>query len=369
MKKSLLEVLRAPNSKKPLILYVLLSESSSEGEEEDVIEGILVSEHTPKKAYPIIHGVPIMLDDSFSRDFLSKHAVQISANEVLNSLGLVASEQTSWSFSSEWDHHFDSDLLKTWGWTIDARVQQFFLETGLGPEDCKGKMILDAGCGNGQLSEGLCKLGATIVALDYSTSVLGASRRRKSPNVHFVQGDLQAPPLAFEVFDLVISNGVIHHTKDTYKTFIKVAELVKPFGRFYLWLYRKPESFGRRVFLYPIFDFMRLLVSRLPPFLQAFVVKCYARSLMIKHKLLGASTGRSWQEYVVAAYDSLTPFWRHYHTPLEVSCWFFKNGYSHSTLTHWDNPWGFGVVAMKEAQDDTPGVNFGKVTSIERYYN
>jgi 2-polyprenyl-3-methyl-5-hydroxy-6-metoxy-1,4-benzoquinol methylase len=82
-------------------------------------------------------------------------------------------------------------------------------------------LLLDAGCGNGQLSEELSKLAAIVSAMDYSTNVFVAEKFRRSPHIHFVQGDLQAPPFEADTFDSIISDGVFHHTPDTHKTFMK----------------------------------------------------------------------------------------------------------------------------------------------------
>jgi hypothetical protein len=106
----------------------------------------------------------------------------------------------------------------------------------------------------------------------------------------------------------------------------------------------------------------------MPTGLQKLVVKAYALALMALHKSLNKYQDLSWPERVVAAYDNLTPRWRHYHTPLEVSYWFFLNGYSAPTITHWDNPYGFGMTATKRPQEDTPGINFGKSTITQRYW-
>ena len=132
---------------------------------------------------------------------------------------------------------------------------------------------------------------------------------------------------------------------------------------FYLWLYRKPEKLLKRLLYWPVVDLARLFVSRLPPQLQAPIVKSYAAILLMTHKLRGKHRGnrsRSWQERIILAYDTLTPLYRYYHTPTEVSCWFFVNGFSRAILSHWDNPFGFGMVATKHPQKDTPGINFGK---------
>lgn len=369
MRRSFLDVLRAPKSRKPLSVHVFETRRASIDEEEDITEGLLLTDDS-SNAYPIVEGVPVLLDGSFTQQFLQKHSDRISRNETLAKLNLSKQDTLDWSFSSEWDYHFDSDLVRTWGWTVDERVQQFLLETDLDRSACEGKLILDAGCGNGQLSEALTSLGAEVVALDYSTSVAVAERRRKASNVHFVRGDLQSPPFDHNTFDIVISNGVLHHTPNTYRAFAEVAKLVKPGGRFYLWLYRKPEKFLRRCVMYPTLDLVRIITSRLPRGHQMLVVKGFALALLSLHALLGKHKdgSLSWSERVVSAYDGLTPRWRHYHTPLEVSSWFFMNGYSCPTITHWDNPYGFGMVATKKPQQDTPGMNFGRRDIAKRYW-
>lgn len=367
MRETLLKILRAPESMECLTLYTFEREESLQDQEENILEGVLLS-NVSRKAYPIVNGVPVLLDSSFTHDFLQKHAEKISRDAILSTLDLSVQDKSPWSFSAEWDQHFSQDLVRTWRWTAGERMLQFLLEANVDPNDCRGKLVLDAGCGNGQLSECLTGLGATVVALDYSHSVFHAEKRRKSSNVHFVRADLQVPPFNIETFDLIISNGVLHHTPDTYKTFVAVAKLVNTGGRFYLWLYRKPEKFFRRYLLLPLFDLIRTVVSRLSSSLQKPVVSGYAFAFYLLHKILGKHKDYAWHERIVDAYDSLTPIWRHYHTPLEVSCWFFQNGYSPPTITHWDNPSGFGMVAAKKPQKDVPGVNFGSTRVVRRYW-
>jgi 2-polyprenyl-3-methyl-5-hydroxy-6-metoxy-1,4-benzoquinol methylase/uncharacterized protein YbaR (Trm112 family) len=365
VRRSLLKILSAPKTAESLTLYTFESDSSRLDEEENISEGILLSS---TRAYPVIDGVPVMLDSAFTEEFLNRHATRISQVDTLSKLHLRAERNSHWSFSSEWEEHFNYQLDRTWGWSVDERIRQFLLEADVDRNWCEGKLILDAGCGNGQLSEGLTALGATVVALDYSVSVFRAEKYRKSYRLHFVQGDLQNPPFDTATFDVIISNGVLHHTPNTYKTFIQVSKLVKPGGRFYLWLYRKSEKFFRRYFFYPPFELTRTIVSRMPKNVQKPTIKVYALALLLLHRVLRKHKDLLWPERVVAAYDNLTPLWRHYHTPLEVSCWFFLNGFSSPSITHWDNPYGFGMVAKKKTQDDTPGVNFGKARIGKRYW-
>lgn len=213
----------------------------------------------------------------------------------------------SWSFSDEWKAHFDQALDRTWGWSLDERVQQFFLETQVDAAWCRGKRILDAGCGNGQLTEALAAFGADVTGLDYSSSVYEAERRRKRPNAHFLQGDLQQTPFRPGTFDLVISNGVIHHTPDAHRCFGELARSVKANGRLYVWLYKRPDKGLRRTLMYPALDLARAVVSRLPAPLQSLSVRTYAYGLLAMHSVRRKYKGLTYAELVVGAYDTLTP--------------------------------------------------------------
>jgi SAM-dependent methyltransferase len=83
-----------------------------------------------------------------------------------------------------------------------------------------GRRILEAGCGVGEVA--LRFFGEhlhrnTYVGLDLTGAVAGARdafRERGVPGL-FLQGDLLDMPLAEASFDLVFSEGVLHHTLDT----------------------------------------------------------------------------------------------------------------------------------------------------------
>ncbi len=321
-------------------------------------DGVLVNAGR-KIGYPVIGGVPNLLPDSFSPAFLQQHSTTISGTDALQGIALKSGQNSDWSFSREWDAHFETDTERTWGYTVQERIDQLFMETQLTPEQMKGMRILDAGCGNGTLTNRLGAYCKQIVGVDYSSGVQWAERQRTSENVVFLQGDLQHPPLPEESFDMAFTIGVLHHTDDTRRTFDAVAKLVKPGGKFYFWLYRKPDRFLGRYIKVPIYDAMRWVISRLPPKAQNLAVHAYARLVRLSHRLRGTGEPVPLQEYIVGAFDDLTCRWRYYHTPIEVARWLYEAGFSAPVLSHWDNPYGFGVVAQRNAQQHTPGIHYG----------
>ena len=103
------------------------------------------------------------------------------------------------SFSQEWGI-FDYAQDKTWCWTLEERKKIFLSDVALTEDQIRGKLLLDAGCGNGTLTSCLTAFGAEVVGIDLSDR-LGAANRHKarfagerSENVHFVQGNLFNAP-------------------------------------------------------------------------------------------------------------------------------------------------------------------------------
>jgi SAM-dependent methyltransferase/uncharacterized protein YbaR (Trm112 family) len=99
--------------------------------------------------------------------------------------------------------------------------------------------ILDAGTGPGLHAARYARLSdAQVVGMDLSESVAEASANHgEAENLHYVQGDILRPPFAPGTFDLVISDQVIHHTPDCHRAFLTLAELVKPGGELWVYVY------------------------------------------------------------------------------------------------------------------------------------
>ena len=80
-----------------------------------------------------------------------------------------------------------------------------------------GGMVLDAGCGNGELLIAALEMGMAkengprFIGMDFSANMLGRARFRTSgdPRAAFLQGSITSLPFVDQSFDWVVSSGVL----------------------------------------------------------------------------------------------------------------------------------------------------------------
>src|SRR5262249_50432550 len=123
----------------------------------------------------------------------------------------VADDAYTRSFSYEWQRFRRTQLDSATGRTDTRDRLQASLNFPI--EQLDGQLVLDAGCGMGRFAEVVQGGGGTYIGVDYSFAVDAAfANAGRLPNVHFVQADVFHLPFADEIFDLVFSLGVLHHT-------------------------------------------------------------------------------------------------------------------------------------------------------------
>ncbi|MGC1273037.1 MAG: methyltransferase domain-containing protein [Planctomycetaceae bacterium] len=205
----------------------------------------------------------------------------------------------------------------------------FQAKTGLRLDELKGLRVLDAGCGGGRYCKVAGESGATVVGVDHTTAVEKAAKLcGHLPNVAFVQSDLKRLPFAPASFDVVFSIGVMHHDADTRAVFDAVAAMVKPGGRYAVWLYRRNQWWQER-----INDSLRRRTSRMnPERLERFckfgaalgAVPIVKRTL---NKVVNFSAHPAAENRLCDTYDWYAPAYQHHHTVEELLGWFCDAGY------------------------------------------
>ena len=129
------------------------------------------------------------------------------------------------------------------------------------------KKILEVGAGTCQLSNYL-SIGNNneVVAFDANLTSLKAgldfAKKNEIKNVDFVCGDIFDDHFSDNYFDIILCNGVLHHTKDTFAAMKKIIRSLKKDGILLVGLYNK---YGRlrtfiRKYLYKIFGKKYLMI-------------------------------------------------------------------------------------------------------------
>lgn len=106
-------------------------------------------------------------------------------------------------------------------------------------------VLLDQGCGGGRYTTAWKLLGVhKAVGIDFSDIGLSDAKSRVElagiDNVEFVKGSVLDMPFEDEIFDMVYSNGVLHHTEDWRKGIKEQLRVMKSGGIGWQYLIEKP---------------------------------------------------------------------------------------------------------------------------------
>ncbi|MBE0534396.1 MAG: methyltransferase domain-containing protein [Phycisphaerae bacterium] len=297
MKKRLLEILRCP---------VCRGRLSVEGESSDeaIDAGRLVC--TCGQTYPVAGGVP----------------------------RFVAHDDYVKSFSLEWRRHSKTQLDTS---VSDVSEKDFTKKTGLRPEDVKGKLILDAGCGMGRFMDVVQRWGGEVVGVDMSYAVDSAyCNLGNRSNSHIVQADIMHLPLALECFDIIYSIGVLHHTSDCKKAFLSLTPYLRRGGLIGIWVYADYNKMHTRSS-----NVLRRLTVKIPR--TALYYLCYVsvplyyvyKIPVMGHLLrncIPISMQKKWDWRVLDTFDWYSPAYQSKHRYPEVHRWFLEAGLSEMEL-------------------------------------
>jgi ubiquinone/menaquinone biosynthesis C-methylase UbiE len=131
-------------------------------------------------------------------------------------------------------------------WDEPAHLLKLRLDrNGIDLNELPRKRVLDAGCGNGRYTAAWRLIGARqAVGVDISPLNIATARRRVEQlninGVTFEQGNALELPFPDNSFDVVFSNGVLHHTVDWRAGVLECVRTLKPGGLGWLYLIENP---------------------------------------------------------------------------------------------------------------------------------
>ena len=168
------------------------------------------------------------------------------------------------------------------------------------------KLILECGCGTGQLSNYLQLNNNHVLGIDMSLASLSLAiehkRRNQLARSAFAQMNIFNLAIKDNSFDVVISHGVLHHTYDARKAFGHIVRKLKPGGIVMVGLY---NSYGR-----------------IPTWLRSKVIRSLGPRIdyVVRNRIQDAEKARIWIE---DQYFNPHETW---HSIDEVMDWFEENG-------------------------------------------
>jgi len=131
-------------------------------------------------------------------------------------------------------------------WVEPVELLRTRLErNGIDISQLERKKVLDAGCGGGRYTVAWRLLGAgRVVGVDVSAIGIASAQQRVKEagldKVSFRKGSVLDLPFPDESFDIVFSNGVLHHTVDWQRGISEIVRVVKTGGIGWLYLIENP---------------------------------------------------------------------------------------------------------------------------------
>jgi SAM-dependent methyltransferase len=180
--------------------------------------------------------------------------------------------------------------------------------------------VAEIGCGPGRGTMYLAKLGLDVIAVDISeASLVRASKR--APAAHFVRATNLALPFEDGSFDAVISDGVIHHTPDAYRSVRENARILRDGGFLYLSAYKR----GRYYFY--IYTYVGPLIRRIERSIPGrFLLNMTLIPFYYLAHLVKSRGQRTWAGASNFFYDYIVTPQATFHTREEVEAWGGKEG-------------------------------------------
>ena len=174
-----------------------------------------------KNTFPVTEGIPRFVVDK-SKDFI----------------------KTEDAFSAKWRIHHKNHQAKDWiefqkkwfldrfGWKSLTQFNDFLKDK---------QYVLEAGTGVGNTAKMLSVNSTShVFAIDASQSIDFAYKKYgKTSNLHFLQADLRELPFKTNFFNYILSDQVLHHTKNTSTSFKYLTKFLAKKGHISIYVYNK----------------------------------------------------------------------------------------------------------------------------------
>lgn len=153
--------------------------------------------------------------------------------------------QEQWDRDACGSHYVKDAPEGTLDWYREAEEYRFGTYAPWMPDvmefaDHSGEDVLEIGAGMGTDLSQFAQHGARVTDIDLSAGHLDHARRNfelRGLAGRFIHHDAESLPFDDASFDLVYSNGVIHHTPNTQRVITEIRRVLRPGGRTVLMVY------------------------------------------------------------------------------------------------------------------------------------
>lgn len=266
MQRALLPLLACPRCEGDTLELVVFRQHQVFGREE-IQDGVLTCTGC-QTFFPISQYIPRFLADQATRDpeFYRRYALELEEVRKAFRDFLQETEPARWKLQLATIRNFGFEwtVWNKFGWNDAVKVEQtraiFEYKVLKRVAELSGKMVLDAGCGNGRYTAVAAEYGGTVIGVDLSHAVDSAwENLGANSHVYLVQGDIFHPPFKKGVFDFVFSNGVLMHTGNAKQAFVSLCRFLKDDGEITIHLYHRGN------WIYELVDaVLRWIITRLP---------------------------------------------------------------------------------------------------------
>jgi len=205
-------------------------------------EGIFKSEEEPKALF--VKALKELMN-STNNSVNNRHIKCLLLNSFENNDGEKFEEEVKSHTGQHYGNLFKEFNYKSYFEEAKNLLNKRLIRNEIKIPNIKNLVLLDQGCGGGRYTTAWKLMGVNkAVGIDFSDIGLSDAKSRVElasiNDIEFVKGSVLDMPFEDETFDIVFSNGVLHHTEDWRKGIKEQIRVMKSGGLGWQYLIESP---------------------------------------------------------------------------------------------------------------------------------